>query len=282
MDIGDATDCVLQIYNLSPIITTEHLATFLSRFSGEYVLKWLDDANALAIFSNVQQYQAALSSLQTDGTFKIRPYEGPKTSWLRSRTTIKGESASSSTSSSTAVATKDKPAKKTTTDSAKPSPPGLPPPASFAAPNAFAVLLSSPAASSVDDATPDDALNAEAAPSDWEELADQLSSTDAVPLALAAPATAPAPAPAPASASAPVPASAPAPVPAASRDSTPNVWNTLVTSHPTDKEQQQHRPPSPRAVASAAATSAQWPCVHCTFLNPPSASRCGVCENTRF
>jgi len=64
MGIDEASECVLHIYNLSPAITTEHLASFLSQFSGEYVLKWLDEANALAIFSNVQQYQAALSTLQ--------------------------------------------------------------------------------------------------------------------------------------------------------------------------------------------------------------------------
>lgn len=260
MDIGDATDCVLQIYNLSPIITTEHLATFLSRFSGEYVLKWLDDANALAIFSNVQQYQAALSSLQTDGTFKIRPYEGPKTSWLRSRTMVKGESASSSstssssTSSSSTTAAKDsKPAKKTTDTTtiagAKPSlPPGLAAPASFAAPNAFSVLLSSPAAS-VDGVTPDDVpssdVGAEAAPADWEELADDAQTDDARPAA-------------------------------ATKASTPNVWNAVVASHADE--------PQPRGPhhAAAAPSAQQWSCAHCTFLNPPSAGKCEVCENTRF
>lgn len=64
MDIETNSDCVLQIYNLSPLITTEHLASFLSPFAGEYVLRWLDDFNALAIFSSVQRYQDALSTLQ--------------------------------------------------------------------------------------------------------------------------------------------------------------------------------------------------------------------------
>lgn len=166
MDIEADSDCVLQIYNLSPLITTEHLASFLSAFSGEYVLRWLDDFNALAVFSNVQKYQDALSTLQSDGMFSIRPYDGPKTSWLRNRTMAKGESASSFAS----AASRDKPKKTTSTSDVSKSTKTTTTTAAepvWAAPNSFAILSSQAV-----DSSNGDSGDAEGEAADWEALAD--------------------------------------------------------------------------------------------------------------
>jgi len=77
----DSTNCTLHIYDLSPEVKTEHLAAFLTPFAGQYTLRWIDDYNALAIFTDPTQFKVALESLK-GGMFKSQPYQVPK---LRSK-----------------------------------------------------------------------------------------------------------------------------------------------------------------------------------------------------
>jgi len=65
----------LHIYDLSPAIRTPHLQAFLKEFEGQYVLQWIDESNALAIFHQQNSYLKALGAFHDNsGTIKVKAY----------------------------------------------------------------------------------------------------------------------------------------------------------------------------------------------------------------
>jgi len=64
----------LHIYDLSPKVKNSHLEDFLRPYSGGYVLQWIDDTNALAIFKHEHQMRKALGDLN-GGLFKVKAYQ---------------------------------------------------------------------------------------------------------------------------------------------------------------------------------------------------------------
>jgi len=64
----------LHIYDLSPKVKNSHLEDFLRPYFGEYVLQWIDDSNALAIFKQEHLMRKALGDLN-GGPFKVKAYQ---------------------------------------------------------------------------------------------------------------------------------------------------------------------------------------------------------------
>jgi hypothetical protein len=64
---------LLHIYDISPRIKTTHLEYFLEPFAGEYVLYWVDESNALALFRSETLLRRALNEL-SGKEFKIKHY----------------------------------------------------------------------------------------------------------------------------------------------------------------------------------------------------------------
>jgi hypothetical protein len=73
--LDSAPSSTLHIYDLHKGILTGTIHSFLSGFSNEYTLQWVDDENCLAIFSDPNRMQRALNQLQPRGTFKVKPYQ---------------------------------------------------------------------------------------------------------------------------------------------------------------------------------------------------------------
>lgn len=68
------TICAIHIHDLSPDVRTLDLVTAFAPFDGKYHLKWVDDANALAVFTSLDDMRAALSTLM-NGRFKVREFQ---------------------------------------------------------------------------------------------------------------------------------------------------------------------------------------------------------------
>ena len=68
------TVCAIHIYDLSPDVRTLDLVTAFAPFDGKYHLKWVDDSNALAVFSSLDDMRSALYAL-SNGRFKMREFQ---------------------------------------------------------------------------------------------------------------------------------------------------------------------------------------------------------------
>jgi hypothetical protein len=68
-----AASSILQIYDLTKSVQTQHLVSFLSPFSGDYHLQWIDDTSCLAVFKDPGKMLRALSQLK-GGIFKVAAY----------------------------------------------------------------------------------------------------------------------------------------------------------------------------------------------------------------
>jgi len=64
----------LHIYDLSVKVKNSHLEDFLRPYTGEYILQWIDEFNALAIFKQEHLMRKALGDL-TGGLFKVKAYQ---------------------------------------------------------------------------------------------------------------------------------------------------------------------------------------------------------------
>ncbi len=278
----DFSECCLHIYDLSAHVKTEHLAAFLCPFAGEYTLKWLDDFNALAVFDDPQRYQAALSTLQTNGMFNIKPYAGPKTSWLQARSTKK---TAANVGPSREPKQKDK---KVVEKKAEKPKAALPPTRNVWADRNVFDVLSAPvsgheeAESQSNVWSDDDDNDADinrvrgkaAVASDWEELEAEepvhidktLSSQNVWKNIVESTQTASSTKMEDKDTSA-----------AANRKPKPNAWGVpFAKANNNNKTEEKRQQP-----AAAAATTTEWACSRCTFLNPYSVRRCEMCETPR-
>jgi hypothetical protein len=88
---SEVSNCTLHIADLTPTVKTEHLAAFLTPFTGDYTLRWLDDYNALAVFDSPERFEEALRTLPSTKMFTVKPYQLPpaRPSWLKQREQLK-------------------------------------------------------------------------------------------------------------------------------------------------------------------------------------------------
>lgn len=82
----------LHLYDLSRSVKTTHLQHFLRDFEGLYVLQWIDESNALAIFHQPNFFVKALSTLNdTTGIIKVRAYKDTNPTSDRQGNVVLGE-----------------------------------------------------------------------------------------------------------------------------------------------------------------------------------------------
>jgi len=68
------TMSTLHLYNLSRAVKTSHLESYLRAYEGQYVLQWIDESNALAIFHQHDRYLSAVGSLVDQAYIRVKPY----------------------------------------------------------------------------------------------------------------------------------------------------------------------------------------------------------------
>lgn len=73
LSLSPNASCALHLYDLTANVKTEHMIAFLSPFTGQYSLHWIDDSNCLAVFEDDNLARQAMNQLNS-GVFKVKFY----------------------------------------------------------------------------------------------------------------------------------------------------------------------------------------------------------------
>jgi transcriptional repressor NF-X1 len=73
MSLSPNASCALHLYDLTANVKTEHMIAFLSSFTGQYSLHWIDDSNCLVVFEDDNLARQAMNQLN-NGVFKVKFY----------------------------------------------------------------------------------------------------------------------------------------------------------------------------------------------------------------